>query len=401
MIPRHRPPFGSGALACTAIRSLFNSGGVDQLERQYTQRLGVKHAVWLPSARYGITRTISFHITSGAEVICSAFNCGAVHHAAAECRRTVRFADCFPDSLMMDCSGATSGGHAVILSEMFGHRFSSVDLNQSLIQDARLRIFDMAMAIPEAADMRRMQNSDVTVLSFGLGKSLYSGWGGMALTHCDETSAMLLRCRDEDLASSRRLGRYGWNADVVLRTVAHEPILYRQIRSYQQRRKSEGTDRHSPFTIKSHEWHRPPTPLHVTRSLQNLEQSAAFSERRQSLSDEYRKQLSACSDCIQLPPNDRSALSHFCVRVPGYGREIIQQHLWSQGIDVGTLFPFPQETCCVEEFPHAALAATEVLNLPLSTQLDRRSVIRICDALRTAIDLAATGRSVTQSGVAA
>ena len=401
MIPRHRPPFGSAALALTAVRSLFNSGGVEQLERNYSRRLGVRHAVWLPSARYGITRTVQFHIASDAEVICSAFNCGAVHHAVAECQREVRYADCSPGCLLMDGSGTVSGGHAVILSEMFGHRFSPRDLKESLVRDAKLRIFDMAMAIPTSADMSRMQRSDVTVLSFGLGKSLYAGWGGMALTHCDETSAMLLRCRDQDLASVRRMGCLAWNTNVFLRTVAHEPILYRQLRSRQQRRKSETTGGRSSFTNNSHEWHRPSTRLHITRALQNLEQSAAFSERRMTLSDEYRKQLRGCCDDLQLPPQGLSALSHFCIRVPGDCREFIRQHLWSQGIDVGTLFPFPQQTCGVEEFPQAAQAAAEVLNLPLSTQLDRPTIIRICDALRVAMESIATDRIATQPGAAA
>ncbi|MCP4787109.1 MAG: DegT/DnrJ/EryC1/StrS aminotransferase family protein [Fuerstiella sp.] len=401
MIPRHRPPFGSAALAGTALRGLFDSGGIEQLERQYQQRLDVRHAVWLPSARYGITRTIQFHMTSDAEIICPAFNCGAVHHAVMECQPAVRLADCSPNSLLMDCSGMASGCRTVILSEMFGHRFSPQDLAQTLVQDAKLRIFDMAMAIPAPADMRRMQRSDITVLSFGLGKSLYAGWGGMALTQCDDTAAMLLQRRNLDLASATRLDHCRWNVSLLLRTIAHEPILYRQLRSRQQQRNTHNADHNSPFTINSHEWQRPPTRLHVIRSMQNLTKSDAFSERRIQLTDEYRKQLGGFSDSVQLPANDSSALSHFCVRIPAHGREAVRQHLWSHGIDVGTLFPFPQETCHAEDFPRAAQASAEVLNLPLSTQLDRKDVIDICDALRTGMDLTMASSMLTQPSVAA
>ena len=401
MIPRHRPPFGWAALACTAMRSLFGNGGIEQLEQQYKRRLNVRHAVWLPSARYGIARTIQFHMTSDAEIFCPAFNCGAVHHAVLECQRTSRFADCAPHSFLMDCSGTASGRHTVILSEMFGHRFSPQDLDQVHVRDAELRIFDMAMAIPTAADMRRMQRSDVTVLSFGPGKSLYAGWGGMALTQCDDTAAMLLHRRDLDLASASRLSCCRWNTNSILRTVAHEPILYRQLRSRQQQRNADNADHNSSFTIDSHEWHRPPTRLHATRSLQNLEQSDTFSERRMKLSDEYRSQLCGFSDRIQLPPNAFSALSHFCVRVPGQCREAIRQHLWSCGLDVGTLFPFPTETCNTEDFPQAAQVSTEVLNLPLSTQLDRRDVVHICDVIKVAMDRTITNSIVKQPGAAA
>jgi dTDP-4-amino-4,6-dideoxygalactose transaminase len=259
----------------------------------------------------------------------------------------------------------------------------------------------MAMAIPTPADMRRMQRSDVTVLSFGLGKSLYAGWGGMALTQCDDTAAMLLQRRNRDLASANRLDRCRWNANVVLRTAAHEPILYRQLRSRQQQRNVDNADRSSLFSTNSHEWHRPPTRLHVTRSLQNLTQSDAFSERRMQLSDEYGKQLGGFSDSVQLPPHDSAALSQFCVRIPRHCREAVRQQLWSHSIDVGILFPFPQGTCRTEDFPRAAQASTEVLNLPLSTQLDRKDVIYICDALRTAMDGTNANRMVTQPGVAA
>ena len=401
MIPRHRPPFGWTALARTAVRSLFDNGGIDQLERQYEKRLDVRHAVWLPSARYGIARTIQFHMTSDAEIICAAFNCGAVHHAVLECHRNSRFADCAPDSFLMDCSGTVSGRHTVILSEMFGQRCSPQDLDQVQVRDAELRIFDMAMAIPTPADMRRMQRSDVTVLSFGLGKSLYAGWGGMALTQCDDTAAMLLQRRDLDLASASRLSRCRWNTNVVLRTVAHEPILYQQLRSLQQQRNLDKAGHDSLFTIDSHEWHRPPTRLHVTRSLQNLEQSDAFSERRMKLCDAYRKQLCGFSDSLRLPPNGSSALSHFCVRLSSHCREVVRQHLWNHGVDAGTLFPFPHETFRAEEFPQAAQASNEVLNLPLSTQLNRQDVIYICDALKAALDTKTANGIVTEPSVAA
>ena len=185
MIPRHRPPFGPWALFSQACRSIFQSADVDGLEQRYARQLGVAHAVWIPSARFGITAAIQQATEPKSDVVCPIFNCGAVFHAVSETGRRVRFADCAPNQFLLDTQADQNlrSGHAVVLSEMFGHRFSATMLRQPLIKQASLRVFDLAMGIPEAGDMERLSRDDVAVVSFGLGKSLYAGWGGMLLTH--------------------------------------------------------------------------------------------------------------------------------------------------------------------------------------------------------------------------
>ncbi|MEQ9410555.1 MAG: DegT/DnrJ/EryC1/StrS family aminotransferase [Fuerstiella sp.] len=386
MIPRHRPPFGTVGLLQAGIRSCFRSGSVEDLERQYRQQADVRHAVWIPSARYGITRTIQHVLPTHGEVVCPVFNCGAVHHAARETGRPIRFTDNAPTSFLMDCRGQAGDDNAVILSEMFGHRFSDSDLHQPLVKKAAVRVFDMAMAIPTTVDMTRMQDDDVTVLSFGLGKIRYAGWGGMALTQSDQIADMLRRNLALDADQARLRNRLRWNLSMLLRTLAHEPAIYGPLRHRQMRRQRHASDQATSFHTNSHEWHRSTTALHVNICLRNLKTSPSCEATRCRLSDEYRRQLRAFSEFMILPPNESQPLSHFSIRVPGPARDKLKDGLWRQGIDAGTLFPFPHHECAARRFPDAARAAGEVLNLPLSNQLNRRTVIHICDVLKSAAD---------------
>ena len=383
MIPRHRPPFDAISLLNTALRCFAKRQGMEDIERLYQTSLNVGNAVWLPSARFGITNSIQLNVPKTGTVVCPVFNCGAVFHAASECGLPVQFADCQQNSFLLDTSAKPVSDSAVILSEMFGQRFSVAELRQPLVSEASSRVFDMAMAIPTPQDMQRMKDADVTVLSFGLGKSLYAGWGGMALTHCRETAAELRRLRAAALKHAGLLSQTKWNAQLFARTVAHHPFIYGQIRQAKQliHGNRNSAEEHA-FTPLSHEWHRPPTRYSTTKSIENWHNTESFSDRRIQLCDEYSRQLQDVSANIQLPELTQTALSHYSVRVPQHVRTTLKQHLWNHRIDVGTLFPFPQNMCHPPDFPNAANAASEVMNLPLSNQLTRKDVYHICDVIK-------------------
>ncbi len=356
---------------------------MEDIERLYQTSLNVGNAVWLPSARFGITNSIQLNVPKTGTVVCPAFNCGAVFHAASECGLPVQFADCQQSSFLLDTSTKPVSDSAVILSEMFGQRFSVAELSQPLVSEAACRVFDMAMAIPTPQDMQRMKDADVTVLSFGLGKSLYAGWGGMALTHCRDTATELRRLRNAALRPAGVLSRTKWNAQLIARTAAHQPVIYRQLRELKQRKNGDqNSAEESAFTRQSHEWHRPPTGYSATKSVENWNNTEQFSERRRQLCHEYSRQLGEAAVHIQLPESTHAALSHYSIRIHEHHRIPLRQHLWNNGIDVGTLFPFPEHLCSPSDFPNASSASKEVLNLPLSNQLTTEDVTKICNSIK-------------------
>lgn len=378
MIPRHRPPFGLASLARSAIAAPFNRRCVSDLETDYARWLQVDHAVWIPSARYGIARSIQQHLAVDGTVYCPAFNCGAVFHAAQETGRPIKFVDCANNSFLMDTSLRPKSGSAVILSEMFGQRFSQKSLSQPLAAESEMRIFDMAMSIPTSVDMQRMRATDLTVLSFGLGKSLFAGWGGLAITHSADVAETLRQQRDRELHTPSMVKRLIANTKICARTAAHHPLLYGPLRRSRRQNLSESNE--TNFSNTTREWHLATTALNRQLAFDNLRQADVWADQRRKLSDQYQRQLQPIADKIQLPVPSTDALSHFCVRVPSETREAIIEQLWISDFDVGTLFPFPNHLCSPTDFPNAHQTSSEIINLPVSNQLNTRDVLDIASA---------------------
>lgn len=383
MIPRHRPPFRAFSVFGAGLRGMMGPCTVRRLEKDFETSLSVNHAIWLPSARYGITRSVQFATPHNGTVFCSAFNCGAVFHAAQETRRDVQFVDCGAGSFLMDLNAIRAvDSSAVILSEMFGHRFDADQLSCLAPVSQGLRVFDLAMGIPTSKDLDRMRENDVTVASFGLGKSLYAGWGGMAFTNCDDLADSLRRSLSEDVKPLSEVKKLRACAEVFARTAAHQPSIYRMLR----RPPSEATRKSVPeFCSKSHEWNRPPTQFHLRLLRRNLSAVESIVAKKRELAAIYSERLSGVCDCGEASDMRHEALSHFSIRVLREQRSRIQQQLWHHGIGVGTLFPFPSHVANVSEFPEASRIADEVLNLPLSPQLKSLQVSRICDVIQQAV----------------
>lgn len=388
MIPRHRPPFGLRTLLSVGLRSLFPQS-VESLERQYALKLGVSHAVWLPSARYGICRLLQSFLPGDAPVYCPAFTCAVVHDAVQRSGRRLRLTDCGPNSFLMDphvVYDQTESHHAVVLSEIYGYRFSQDLLASPMIESAQLRIYDMAMAIPEPSDVQRLTNRDVALLSFGLGKSLFAGWGGIALMQDSAVADDLRTCRDQDLQPRRRLENLRANGETVLRTAAHTPVAYGWLRSLKTRttRQSqavstpEGSEEFSP-----REYCRQPSSMNVALTCRNLARSDEFAAKRRELAERLQAELAAKADRrITLPPQTNAALSHYTIQVPAESRESFRQHLWSRGIDSALLFPLTAATAGRSTHtPIAHRLTTQIVNLPLAIQMTNNDVSTIADVV--------------------
>lgn len=386
MIARHRPPQQLRSLLAALITGKSLRPSLEQIEDRYARLWNVDHVVWIPSARFGITHAVRQHTADLQTVYCAAFNCGAVFHALRETDRDVRYIDTPPDSFLMDTARPPGPRAAVILSEMFGQRFSAAQRSQPLIDNASQRIFDMAMSIPEASDFALLRDQDVAVVSFGLGKSLYAGWGGLAVTASAAMASRLRAERTDSLSAAGRLTSLKHDTKVLARMAAHLPLIYGPLRKRTgSLTASTATFADQPFSRQTHEWHRSVSPLHALLALDNADRAQSWAHQRRTLAARYRTAFADALTPEHLPAESNDALSHFSLRVPAVSRSAIRQQLWHQGIDAATLFPTPIDLCPAAQFPHAHAASASVLNLPLSPQLTEAHIDRIARAVRTAV----------------
>jgi dTDP-4-amino-4,6-dideoxygalactose transaminase len=297
MIPRHRPPFGLTTLAAAVIPG-FGMQKAEQLEHAYEKALDAPHAVWLPSARYGIFQAINIALGLEDQVYCPAFTCHVVHQAVRQTARPMTLIDCNPHDPLMQTSGLRDQNeYGVVLSEVFGIRYQNPAADKFL-RGAGLRIFDMAMCIPTPHDIQRLIDSDVALISFGLGKSLYAGWGGMAFTKDRQMAESLRACRDQDIHTDSLSATLRKTASVWLRTAAHSKPLYKFSRRAVSSRTESVADsnRHVslpavPEKLHTSEWRQSPTMFHLNLAAANLKRSNTLEHDRISYSNVYRNEL--------------------------------------------------------------------------------------------------------------
>ncbi len=404
MIPRHRPPFGLATLAGAVIPG-FGLHKAEQLEHAYARALEAPHAVWLPSARYGIFQAINLSLRLKDQVYCPVFTCHVVHQAVRQTARPMTLVDSNSYDPLMQTSGIRNQNeYGVVLSEVFGIRYHNPAAD-AFLRGAGLRIFDMAMCIPTPQDIQRLVDSDVALISFGLGKSLYAGWGGMAFTKDRHMAESLRRCRDQDMHTDSLPAALRKTASVWLRTAAHARPIYKFSRRAASSRAElvADSEQHQSSSaaaaekLHTSEWGQAPTSFHLKLAAANLKQSKDFEQDRILYSNIYRSELTphtlitSDSDAalLTLPPACDDAMSHFSTRICGNLRDELRAFLWQNGIDTSTLFPFPAAADSAV-YPNAFRLTQEILGLPLSNGMGEHNVRRICSLINRFADTHAT-----------
>jgi dTDP-4-amino-4,6-dideoxygalactose transaminase len=394
MIPRHRPPFGLGEL----FRMMFfpsRDCSVEQVEDECAVACGIPYAVLLPSARAGICWGLRATVSDGTPVLVPAYTCRAVHEAVARSGGRPCFVDTEPATFLMDPTAVAARGAercAIVQSEIYGHSYAP-DTSGTSYAAPQLRIVDAAMTVPVPAVFARLRWNDLAVVSFGIGKCVYAGWGGVGLTRDPLLAAEIRDQRNAHLGEEHLSLALGRAIRTVLRTLAHARVFYGALYRF---RTPPDLFPAMPETWNSdielsNEWSAPSTHLDRRLVCRNLKHTVGFSERRQALAALYRRNLCGIRH-MGVPPVSSFAMSHYTIRVPSVHRDAIRASLLRLGIDTGRLFRFPgylSETT----FPNAARAASEVINLPLDDCLTSEDVAFICEGVRGSISRIWSGRS--------
>ena len=380
MIPRHRPPFGTLAALGLAARGLW-ADDVAQSEAALAEACRVPYALLLPSARAGIAWALKS--AKAGVVATTALTCPVVHEAIARAGARLSILDVAPDGFLVDVEPlgrAAADGAALVLCELYGQAYD-LDALAALAPEAPLRVVDLAMTVPTPEVTARLGERDVGVVSLGIGKCCYAGFGGVALLRDPKRAAALRRLRDE------RLGRGG--AALALRralllaarALAHERWLYHAGRRLQELRRGVAGD--DGGGAAGPEWSQPSTGIDRAALAHVRARLTADAAKRRALAAGYQAALAGCA-AVTPPPPTSQARSHYTVRVAPAARDRVRRRLWRAGVDTGTFFGLPAGLAAAA-FPHAAAAARALINLPLNYDMSARDVDRVATALRHSV----------------
>jgi dTDP-4-amino-4,6-dideoxygalactose transaminase len=447
MIPRHSLQFGVGKILSILISPTPTTDPSD-IEKAYADTLGIPSVILLPSVRAGIHMAIQATGGPGMVVVGPAYTCETVHGALALSKARVRLIDSAPDAFLMspgDIVAATEPGCALLLSEVYGIPYDPEIFQKVRGKALRVRIRDMAMSIPTAEKMRKLEAADVALFSFGWGKPMYAGWGGVACFQDLELAGRVREIRDRWSAPETFGLRFRHGGSILFRVwinqrlpygLSHERHLYRFYRSLTRsaalsptfeggdgKRRSgstlslrpelrpRGKPRHLWWGVegltflRSRQGHASTTRgsgapfgpdrashalgLEWTCPMTALNRKLALHNLRRSLesADLRRHQAEVYSKelvepgILRGPGNKALPESHFPVRVPSAVRDTLCDDLRGRGIDTSVLFPFPVHLSR-DGYPHAAEAADEVVALPLGPSLTPEEVRRISRCLK-------------------
>jgi dTDP-4-amino-4,6-dideoxygalactose transaminase len=339
----------------------------------------------LPSARAGIAWALE---STGARVAATtALTCPVVHEAIVRAGTRLLPLDTAPGSFLVDeaeLARAARDGAALVLCELYGHPYDLEALAERA-PDA-FRIIDLAMTVPTREVAARIGERDVGVVSFGIGKCCYAGWGGVAILRDPRLAEAMREQRHHRLGRGSVLLGLARALALVARTLAHEPWLYRLSRGLQEwRARRAGAarpDAAAESTAPGPEWRLPSTGVDraVLRHLcARFETEAAHRLAQAQLYDVALADIEAVQ-----PPVTQQARSHYTVRVAPGARDRVREQLWRAGVDAGTLFGLPPALDAAD-FPEAHAAARALLNLPLGYGVAARDVERIAASLRHAV----------------
>ncbi|MEN6457550.1 MAG: DegT/DnrJ/EryC1/StrS family aminotransferase [Thermoguttaceae bacterium] len=394
MIPRHAPPL---PLRTATRLSLFQRAmSQEQFESACASMLGVRHVLLLPSARVGILLATRAVMTPETVVVGPAFVCAVVHEAMTLSGASLRFVDSAPGGFLMNPAALPplAGSPWVgVWSDIYGLPCDR-DVPRSTSPPV-LRLWDMAMSVPEASAFARLQSNDAALLSFGLGKCLYSGWGGALLCN-DSTLFHRIRAeRDRWVTAEIPSTRIRHAISVFGRTVAHNRCLYAlgryaadrrntRLRAAVARHQTEAVAHATPPNRLDRAWTEPMTALNRKLAWANLQQAAQSAALRQRQAEQYRRHLEPLG-LVRGFGENAFPQSHFPICVAPAQRLAVRAYLRRHGIDTGTLFPFPAQLRR-EDYPHAARAAAEVVLLPLGQVLRIEEVEMVARRVREALE---------------
>ncbi len=388
MIPRNSLPFGIRRIL-SILASPRRAISTADLEAEYAETLGVRTAVLLPSARAGIRMTIQ--AAGGTDMIAvgPAYTCETVHAAMVMSGARVELIDAEPKSFLMapgDVSASAGAGCALVLSEVYGIPYGSDMLQTERAKSARIRVLDMAMSIPHRERMRQMESRDVALFSFGWGKPMYAGWGGIACFQHPGLAERVRELRDRS-AMPEGLGlgfRHCCSALFTtsmnqrdLYALTHQRRLYRLYGNRASCREGHGG---TALRRLSPKWTVPMTGLNRRLALHNLRDAVQNADLRRQQAELYFASLVE-TGIVGSPGGSAMPQSHFPIRLPSTVRDSLCDYLRGSGIDTSTIFPLPAGIGR-DRYPWAAQASDEVVALPLGPGLDLEAVRMISDRIK-------------------
>jgi dTDP-4-amino-4,6-dideoxygalactose transaminase len=289
---------------------------------------------------------------------------------------------------------AQVGNYALMLCEIYGYTYDLSQVTRQATTTPGIRIVDMAMTVPIRDHFDRLEDSDFAVTSFGAGKCMYAGWGGMGFTRDKVLADKVRRMRESSVSPCTLLLLFKRSFKIIAKNLFNAPIAYGFLKRMRDVKRSmwQNSDPESLVSMiysvsqqpVSRQWYLPTTYVDRSLMLYNLEHIEQYCEYKKTLARRYHDNFDGVPGIIR-PDSSLYALSHYPIRVESGIRPLLKKYLSKSGIDVGALYFFP--TCLSEsDYPNTSRITCEVLDLPLYVRLSLGDIDWICESVACGLE---------------
>jgi perosamine synthetase len=368
MIPFYRPYYDH-----LEILAALRSGlGRCEFESALAARARAEYGLAFSYGRAGIIAAFKALGIAQAEVILPAYTCLVMAHAVMASGNRPAFADIdladYNVTVKNLKQALTSQTRAVVATHMYGYP-TDVDAIRAAVGDGVIIIEDCALAPQVLSSTSNGLRGDLGLFSFGAGKPLSAYGGGALVTDSAEIYEKIKAYRDQEMHRTsfqskakqlkKLLTSYALTSKRIYTTV------YRPKARAEVNRKFKLPADYMPSDITMAFPH-----FQARVGLVQLQKVDHIIARRRALVRLYDRELQDCPGLYPAPIVADATYAYYTIRVPRRDAVDFEGRMIRRGVAVDRSFhyalPYLQayQPFARGEFPYAAQAAREVINLP-------------------------------------
>ncbi len=395
MLPRVRSPLAIRDLLGAALeRENDDASSVERLEHAFAARFGFPHGVLFRYARSGLHALLSIIGWRDQEILSPAYCCGEVAYAITASGNRVRFVDSAVDHFLPGVlewrSAATQRSAAAIVTPLFGYPVAKeAEAAVRTVSPNVFVIYDEAQSYGAAdADGLQSRDADAAIFSLGLGKMITGLGGGMVLVRDVALQRQLKDYRDRLFAhpSPARTG-YSIMAGVGAWAAFREPMVSMIDRFAATRTLAKPDIRYrtsvaDPKLPDDGDVLMPPYQARV--GLRQLERLGAILRARRAIGGYYERRLRE-EGLLSFPYSHPPTWPRY--PLPVEDRAGVIAHFRRRQVQVSDFLDYscPELPSYRQQaagaFPHAALWARSMINLPIWHGIDEVRAERVVSTL--------------------
>lgn len=387
MIPYYRPYYNHLEL----LAALRPGPARHKFESAIAARAGVRYGVTFAYGRAGFVAALKALGLTEAEIILPAYTCLVMAHAVMASGNYPAFADINLTDYNMDIGALkralTPQTRAVIATHMYGYP-TDVDAIRAAVGDERIIIVeDCALGLHILSSESNGLRGDLGFFSFGAGKPISTYEGGGLVTHSSDLYKKIKAYRDREMnQSSFKAQARRWARFLVSYVMFRERtygLLHQPKSIHKIRRKFNLPPNYLPNDIAM------ALPDFQARvGLVQLPKLDIILAKRRALARLYDQELQDCPG-IHLPSLiDNASFTHYTVRVPKRDESGFEQRMLNRGVAIDRAYDYalpylkPYRPFAQGEYPRAAQAAREAVNLPCYPHLQEAQARYIAACVR-------------------